>query len=244
MSNLPIYSNSMEGMADLISGMQKKVSNSVSNLSYKEMLKSMQSADETESTGETKSTADMTMEEYQSYIWEKIDSFPFSPTRINDEETIKISSKCWERMKNDPEYEDKMMNIIKDGRAYPDPFAGMGSKGTYWVLEFDGGEGCMSHGFSKNYGGSEDGARNIFNKESEGSFWSSRARKAKAEKEILEAYYQKKDLLEKMAEQKATAKAIQAHKMGLVESGAEMPIMGVPAEFLLAGLMGGGMMGE
>ncbi len=242
MSNVPLKSNAMLSMTNhlmnISAKMRKYVSNRVGNQSYKEILDSLQAVAETGDTGETKSTADMTMEEYQSYIWKKIDSFPFNPTRMNDEETIKISSKCWERMKNNPEYEDKMMNIIKEGRAYPDPFVGMGSKGTYWIFEFDGGEGCMSHGFSKNYGGSEDGARKIFNRESEGSFWSRRAKRIKAEKEILEAYYQKKDLLEEMAEQKATAKAIQAHKLGLVDSGTEMPIVGVPAEFLLAGLMG------
>ncbi|MBQ4421995.1 MAG: hypothetical protein II880_02800, partial [Schwartzia sp.] len=89
----------------------------------------------------TKTTTEMTMAEYQEYIWEKIDSFPFSQTRPYDEQTIKISEKCWNRMKDDPEYENKMMNIIKDGRQYPDPFFGMGSCGAYEVLDFDGGEG-------------------------------------------------------------------------------------------------------
>lgn len=49
----------------------------------------------------------MTMDEYQSYIWDKIDSFPFHPTRPFDEWTIKISDKCWDLMKSATEYEEK-----------------------------------------------------------------------------------------------------------------------------------------
>ena len=82
MSNT-IHVGGMYGLESLISGVQKKVSQTTSNLSYKDMLASIQAQAKTssESVSETKSTDDMTMDEYQSYIWDKIDSFPFSPTR-------------------------------------------------------------------------------------------------------------------------------------------------------------------
>ena len=116
MSNACTYHggiNGLSSMQNVVSSLQKKTEIIVGKVSYKDILASLQT-ENTSKVDAVKSTAEMTMEEYQTYIWEKIDSFPFSPTRPYDEETIKISDKCWERMKNDPKYEDKMMNIIKD----------------------------------------------------------------------------------------------------------------------------------
>ena len=239
--NNAIHTGGAYGLESLISGMQKKVSQTASNLSYKDMLASIQAQAESsaENVSETKSTADMTMEEYQTYIWRKIDSFPFSPTRPFDEETIKISDKCWNRMKSDPEYEKKMMDIIKDGRQYPDPFFGMGSSGAYSVLEFDGGEGCRSHTWSKNFGGSRSGARKQFERESEGGFWTIREKRAKQQAELDAKYYEKKEMYQNIGEHRAMLREMIARQQGLPRSSAEIPIMGVPAEFLLAGLMGG-----
>ena len=178
------------------------------------------------------------MTEYQEYIWGKIDSFPFSPTRPYDEQTIKISEKCWNRMKDDPEYEEKMMNIIKDGRQYPDPFFGMGSCGAYSVLEFDGGEGCYSHMWSKNFGGSKSGASNQFDKESEGAFWSNRRKRMKElYKESEERYLQRKKELQ--------IGNLHVHKMRLMAQGnydaaASVVGAGVPASLLLSGIGGTG----
>lgn len=186
----------------------------------------------------TKTTPEMTMAEYQEYIWEKIDSFPFSPTRPYDEQTIKISEKCWNRMKEDPEYEDKMMNIIKDGRQYPDPFFGMGSCGAYEVLDFDGGEGCLSHTFSKNFGGSELGASNQFDKESEGAFWSNRRKRRKElQKQAEQHHLEQKRLMEMENLHVRKARLI---AQGKFDEAAGIVGAGVPAEFLLMGLGGMG----
>ena len=240
MSNT-IHVGSMYGLDNLISGMQKKVSHTTNNLSYRDMLASIQAQAETssESVSETKSTADMTMDEYQSYIWKRIDAFPFSPTRPFDEQTIKISDKCWERMKNDPEYEEKMMNIIKDGRMYPDPFYSMGSSGAYEVLEFDGGEGCYSHTWSKNFGGSASSAKSQFDNESEGGFWSStRAQKKKQQAEIEEILLAKRKLMKEISDEIVYNRHMNLKAAAMGEK-SEYIISGVPAEFLLSGLMGG-----
>ena len=239
--NNTTHVNSMRGLENLVSKLQKKMTGLSDNLSYQEMLISIKARTTTvtESFCGMKSTVNMTMEEYQVYIWMKIDSFPFNSTRPYDEETIKISDKCWGRMKNDPDYEQKMMNLIKDGRAQPDPFFGVGSTGTYWILEFDGGEGCRSHGFSKNFGGSAKDARAKFEKESEGGFWTNRAKKAKLQAEINEKYYQWKELLKEIGEHRAEIRHIEAQQQGLLHTSSDMPIAGVPAKFLLAGLMGG-----
>ncbi|MBQ9634375.1 MAG: hypothetical protein IJR37_05105 [Schwartzia sp.] len=186
----------------------------------------------------TKTTTEMTMAEYQEYIWEKIDSFPFSPTRPYDEQTIKISEKCWNRMKDDPEYEDKMMNIIKDGRQYPDPFFGMGSCGAYEVLDFDGGEGCLSHTFSKNFGGSKLGASNQFDKESEGAFWSNRRKRMKElYKESEERYLRRK---KEMQMENLHVRKMRLMAQGKYEEAASVIGAGLPASLLLSGLGGTG----
>ena len=186
----------------------------------------------------TKTTTEMTMAEYQEYIWEKIDSFPFSPTRPYDEQTIKISEKCWNRMKDDPEYEDKMMNIIKDGRQYPDPFFGMGSCGAYEVLDFDGGEGCLSHTFSKNFGGSKLGASNQFDKESEGAFWSNRRKQTKERyKESEERYLRRK---KEMQMENLHVRKMRLMAQGKYEEAASVIGAGLPASLLLSGIGGTG----
>ena len=191
----------------------------------------------------TQTRTEMTMEEYQAYIWEKIDGFPFHPTRLSDEQTIKIRDKCWERMKSDPEYEDRMMNIIKDGRQHPDPFFDMGSSGTYEVLDFDGGEGCHSHTWSKNYGGNKVGAASRFEKESKDGFWSNHIKRAKQRAELDAKYFAEKRMLEKISEQHAAIRAARAKQAGLQHTSSDMPIFGVPAEYLLSGLGGGAGLG-
>ena len=224
----------------LLPAQSAKARRTSNHASFMETLVTVRTRTETVSVSVTKTTAEMTMEEYQDYIWNKIDSFPFSSTRPFDEQTIKISEKCWDRMKDDPEYEEKMMNIIKDGRQYPDPFFGMGSSGAYWVLEFDGGEGCWSHGFSKDFGGSKAGARKLFETESKDDYAAMRAKKKKLQAEAEEKYYTQKRMLEKMSEQLAAIRTARAKQAGLMHTSSDMPIFGVPAEFLLAGLGGMG----
>ena len=149
----------------------------------------------------TVSTSSMTMEEFQDYIWNRIDSFPFHPTRLLDEEAIHISDRCWKRMKEDAGYEKKMMNLIRDGRNTPDPFFGLGSSGAYSVLEFDGGEGCRSHMWSRNFGGNPVSARARFRRESEGSFWKSRQQRHE-QYAIDEARYQQRRDEERLQQQR------------------------------------------
>ena len=204
--------------------------------SFMETLAAFGTRTETVSVTVTKTTVEMTMEEYQDYIWNKIDSFPFSPTRPFDEETIKISEKCWERMKSDSEYEEKMMGIIRDGRQYPDPFFGKGSSGAYWVLEFDGGEGCWSHGFSKNFGGNRAGASGRFDTESDGGFWSSRRKRCKEQMKQEEEH-----ALERRHAMQAENLHVHMTRLlaqGKFDEAASIAVTGVPAAETLFGLGG------
>ena len=236
--NNTVHISGMHGLENLTASSQKKT---VSKLSYKDILAALQ-ADSSSETDSVKSTADMTMDEFQTYIWKRIESFPFSPTRPFDEQTIKISDKCWERMKNDPEYEEKMMNIIKDGRMYPDPFfgTGMDTGGVYWGLEFDGGEGCWSHGFSKNFGGSRESAKSQFDRESEGGFWSTRIKRKKQQTEMEEILFAKRKMMKEISDEIAYNRHMNLQAAAMGEK-SEYLISGVPAKFLLSGLMGGSM---
>ena len=243
MSDMKVYSGAMNGVNALglaLFDLQKQTNNAVGGTSYKAMLESLQAVQNKNEDGISvaKSTADMTMEEYKEHIWKRIDSYPFSPTRPYDEETIKISDKCWKRMKEDSAYEERMMNIIRDGRAYRDPFFGAGSSGTYWVLEFDGGEGCYSHAWSKNFGGNKAEAKKRFDREAEGGFWTKRAQKAQMQAEIDAKYHEQRKNLQRISEHRAMVHRMYARHQSMVYEDSEMPVMGVPAEFLLAGLGG------
>ena len=130
------------------------------------------------------------------------------------------------------------MNIIKDGRQYPDPFFRVGSCGAYEVLDFDGGEGCLSHTFSKNFGGSKLGASNQFDKESEGAFWSNRRKQTKERyKESEERYLRRK---KEMQMENLHVRKMRLMAQGKYEEAASVIGTGLPASLLLSGIGGTG----
>jgi len=243
MSNT-IHVGGMYGLESLISGVQKKVSQTTSNLSYKDMLASIQAQSEasSESVSETKSTADMTMDEYKAYLGEKLSAIPFHPNRYNDEESFVITDAGWERLKNDPEYEKWLLDGLAIGRASYPPLLALDPGGLYCVHHI-GATKEEYHGtsWSKDYGfGSAEAARKQFEEKSQDSFITIRAKKRKLQAEMDEKYYEQRMMLREISEQYATQRAIAAHKNGIMPTAPEIPITGVPAEFLLAGLMGGG----
>ena len=241
MNDTKMFSAAAHGlnvMKTLLPTLSAKARAASGGTSFAETLVSVRTRVQTVSVTVTKTSAEMTMTEYQEYIWGKIDSFPFHLTRPYDEQAIKISEKCWNRMKDDSEYEEKMMNIIKDGRQYPDPFFGMGSCGAYEVLDFDGGEGCLSHTFSKNFGGSKPSASNQFDKESEGAFWSNRRKQTKERyKESEERYLRRK---KEMQMENLHVRKMRLMAQGKYEEAASVIGTGLPASLLLSGLGGTG----
>ena len=246
--NNTIHVSGTLGLENLINDMQRKIPNTVSNLSYRDMLASLQtkSTQEAEATGsinETKSTADMTMDEYKVYLGEKLSAIPWHPNRYNDEESITITDAGWERLKNDPEYEKELLEDIAKDRSFYSPLLGTG--GTYCTRKIGATkEEYEGWSWSKEYGfGSAEASRKHFEEKSEDSFITIRARKRKLQAELDEKYYEQRMMLREISEQYATQRAIAAHKNGIMPIAPEIPITGVPAEFLLAGL-GGSMMGS
>ena len=65
------------------------------------------------------STADMTMEEYKQYIYDKIIKMPVDYSQIQDAVSITISEEGFRAMKADPEYEKWVLDTIRhDLSAY------------------------------------------------------------------------------------------------------------------------------
>ena len=77
-------------------------------------------AKETEGAGFTQkaaskaavSTEDMTLDEYKAYFQDKMDSLYTHPSQRNMNWVIDITDAAYERMKKDPEYEQKVLNCF------------------------------------------------------------------------------------------------------------------------------------
>ena len=120
---------------------------STKTLSYADVLKSMQerlalktsTAEQTEEEAEIeeqKSTADMTMDEYKSYIAEKIKNIPFNSSKSSDDEIIQISNSGWQEMKDNPNYEQWVLGKITASRQASNQFALAGFGGSYYIMRF------------------------------------------------------------------------------------------------------------
>lgn len=229
-------------LAKLQAQTQKAIEKTNDTASFSAKLAALQGTDESQSVTETKSTAEMTMDEYKAYLEEKLAAIPWHPNRYNDEESITITDVGWERLKNDPEYEKWLLDYVATDRSFYSPLLGTG--GTYCTRhigatkeEYDGWSWSKQYGF-----GSAAKSRSVFEEKSKDSQMQMRAKKKKIQAELEEKYYAEKRMLEKMSEQLAAIRTARARQAGLLHTSSDMPIFGVPAEFLLAGL-GGGMGG-
>lgn len=63
------------------------------------------------------STEDMTLDEYKAYFQEKMDALYTHPSQRNRNDIIDITDAAYERMKNDPEYEQKILAGIAKNKA-------------------------------------------------------------------------------------------------------------------------------
>ena len=240
--------NSLDlALAKLQAQTEKAVEKATRTASFADTLTALQSADETQETAaatETKSTADMTMDEYKAYLEEKIAAIPFHQNRLNDEEAFVITDAGWERLKNDPEYEKWLLDGLAEGRSSYPPLLALDPGGLYCVHYIGATkEEYRGVSWSKDYGfGSAAKSRSVFEEKSKNSQMRMRAQKKKQMAEAEEKYYAQKRMLEKMSEQLAAIRTARAKQAGLLHTASDIPIFGVPAEFLLAGL-GGGMGG-
>lgn len=234
-------------LAKLQSQAENAIEKAARTSSFADTLAALQSTDalqETAAVDETKSTTEMTMDEYKAYLEKKLAAIPWHPNRYNDEESITITDAGWERLKNDPEYERKLLDDIAIDRSHWNPILSLRPGGTYCTRhigateeEYDGWSWSKQYGF-----GSAEKSLSMFEEKSKDSQMKMRAQRKKQIAEAEEKYYAQKRMLEKMSEQLAAIRSARARQAGLFHTASDMPIFGVPAEFLLAGL-GGGMGG-
>ena len=96
-------------------------------------------------------TENMTMDEYQAYIYTLIDKIPYDHTRQNDTTFVSISDKGWEQMRKDPKYEAWIIGYLVEDRSIRNPFYGWGNNAGNVISERFGASIDEHHGqgFSK-----------------------------------------------------------------------------------------------
>ena len=233
MSNNTIHldNSPLQSVENIMSGLQTRIKNINSNLnteycSYADLL---QSAKEQIVQSESKSTADMTMEEYKEYINDKLQSMKRDLTRYQDSETIVISDAGFEAMKNDPEYEAWVLDVVQQNLNVPNYLFGWKNSARICVHQFGATK--------EEYRGQSYSAQNdkpLSNNEVE-DFWTLRRKRMKKllvmQQEMFDDIYE----LKQLSEHKAEVKAAQMKEEGLVDTSNPMQIItGIPAKFLLS----------
>lgn len=131
------------------------------------------------------STKDMSMEEYKQYLHDKISQIPLDPSQSDWIWNIQITEEGFEAMKNDPKYEEHVLNIIRTNFSFYDPWH---SK-NWSVLHF-GATDAESYGESYGMG-------NKFEMKPKDTFWERRLEKKKKMKKQLDKFVEKRKLQEK-----------------------------------------------
>ncbi len=178
--NDTIHVSGMRGIESLLPGMRKQVSNTKSNISYKDMHVPLQTnaADVATSPENVtaKITADMTMDEYMNYIYDKISELPLHSTQLNRSASVFISDEGFAAMKKDPEYEDWVLGKLREDFAVCNPISAI--QGSYTVYRF-GAKKSDYHGDSW-YDEFQSGrGKQVYRASSQGSFWNTHAAEQK-----------------------------------------------------------------
>ena len=142
--------------------------------------------------------ANMTLEEYKQYIYQRISQIPMHPSQTMRSVAIYISDAGFEAMREDPEYEKWVLNTLKNDFAYNDPWASVCGE-SFTIHRF--GATKEEYRADSWYTGYQQGrGRAIYEKEAEDSFWEKRRKRfkkymkflqeAEVEEKILERVYQ------------------------------------------------------
>ena len=146
----------------------------------------------------------MSMEEYKSYLYNKIAAIPLHETNMQDSISVHITDAGLEAMKNDPEYEKWVLDTLRANFRCPDPWNGV-CGGKFSVFYF-GAAKEEYHGESWRLGYRNGNGQRIFNEKSKDSFWESRKKRRKEWLEQLEELEEKKALSKRMARTQYFAK--------------------------------------
>ena len=150
------------------------------------------------------SKEDMTMEEYKQYISDQISKFRIDPSRSGDQYSINISDAGFEAMKNDPEYENWVLDYIKRDMAVAAPgwYTAMGGPSAYCILNFGATkEERTGNMFSAGYMNGK--GTGIFNSHADKSFWTKRSEQKKIQERTNKKAAEKKELEEEWIQEAA-----------------------------------------
>lgn len=128
------------------------------------------------------STKDMTMEEYKEYISDRLSRIPMHPSQMQNSVAIHISDAGFEAMKNDPEYEEWVMEWLGKDFAFHDPWSGI--CGGHYVVHYIGAakEEYRGEGWYPAY--QNGSGESLFNQKAKGSFWERRLKRQEMERQI------------------------------------------------------------
>lgn len=141
------------------------------------------------------STADMTLEKYKAYIQDKIAKFPIHPSQGKTSFSVNISDAAYEAMKNDPEYEQWVLDVVRAEFGSYDPVGGTYG-GKYSVHYFGATkEEYRGHSWNKENprNRSDDCAREYARRK--------RAKRKRMLKELYEKHLEKKRKLKELYEE-------------------------------------------
>ena len=183
----------------------------------------------------TKTTTEMTMAEYQEYIYEKISTLPVHPTQANRSASVFISAEGFAEMKANSEYEDWVIGKLKEDFAISNPLCPR--CGSYVVYQF-GAKKSDYHGDSW-YPEFQDGQGDrVYRERSESAFWSNRRKRMKElYKESEERYLQRK---KEMQMENLHVRKMRLMAQGKYDEAASVIGAGLPASLLLSGIGGVG----
>ena len=183
----------------------------------------------------TKTTTEMTMAEYQEYIYEKISNLPVHPTQSNRSASVFISAECFAEIKANSEYEDWVIGKLEEDFALSNPLCPR--CGSYVVYQF-GAKKSDYHGdswYPEFQGGQGD---RVYRERSEGAFWSNRRKRMRElYKESEERYLRRK---KEMQMENLHVRKMRLMAQGKYDEAASVIGTGLPASLLLSGIGGTG----
>ncbi len=146
-----------------------------------------------------KTTSEMTMDEYKSYIGDLISRISVDASHFKDDISINISEEGWETMKDDPEYESWLLGHVSANLTFHNPWASYpGWPGDYAVDNF-GASIEEHHGTS--IGKSAPGSKDWYNSNSKDSFWEHRAKQHEEDERLAEKAHQRREYNRQLAQQ-------------------------------------------
>ena len=170
-------------------------------------------AEQTSPANSVSENADMSLENYKQYIWNKISALPMSASTRMQSISIHISEEGFEAMKNDPEYEAWVLDSLAQNFSFQNPWTAI-CGGGYVVHHFGATkEQYHGEGWYPGYMGGQGAA--LFAEKSEGSYWEKMMEQHKEYMKFQQEAAEKRQMMMKQRLSKGTVSAAEL-LMGLL----------------------------